>query len=178
VLVELELGRSADGQCLSFLVKGATPSGVNGRAYEATLVETRAITRLAQAAGKTYGVAAITVTHGECDAGNTNYAAQLHQLRSDYATDLATITGQTQAPLMIVSQQNSVNDRSASTLAQWRIGVDYPAEVVCSGPKYQYPYAPDSVHILVDGYEQPILGGHDWGPLEPTSAARAGPSSR
>ena len=48
--------------------------------------------------------------------------------------DLATITGQTQKILMIVSQQNSCNDRSPSTLAQWKIGVDHPAEFVCSGP--------------------------------------------
>jgi hypothetical protein len=174
-----------NGQCLSFLVKGATPSGLNGRAYEATLIEARAITRLAQAAGKTYGVAAIIVTHGECDAGNTAYATQLRQLGLDYAADLAPITGQTRAPLLIVSQQNSVNDRSASTLAQWKIGVDFPTEAVCSGPKYQYPYSSDSIHMLVEGYEQlgekygqvyheRLVLGRAWRPLEPSSVERAG----
>jgi hypothetical protein len=174
-----------NGQCLSFLVKGAVEMGVNGRAYQATLIETQAITRLAQAQGKTYGVAAITLTHGECDAGNAQYAAQLHQLWSDYATDLAAITGQTRAPLLIVSQQNSVNDRAASTIAQWRIGVDYPTDAVCSGPKYQYPYSSDSIHMLVEGYEQlgekygqvyseRLLLGNGWRPLEPTAVERAG----
>ncbi|MET0412060.1 MAG: dockerin [Polyangiaceae bacterium] len=181
--VHSEVGEN--GQCLSFLVKGATPSGLNGRAYEATLIEARAITRLAQAAGKTYGVAAIIVTHGECDAGNTAYAAQLHQLGLDYAADLAQITGQTRAPLMIVSQQNAVNDRSASTLAQWKIGVDFPADAVCSGPKYQYPYSSDSIHMLVDGYEQlgekyaqvyheRLVLGRAWRPLQPSNVERAG----
>lgn len=181
--VHSEVGEN--GQCLSFLVKGATPSGLNGRAYEATLIEARAITRLAQAAGKTYGVAAIIVTHGECDAGNTAYASQLHQLGLDYAADLATITGQTRAPLLIVSQQNSVNDRSASTLAQWKIGVDFPADAVCSGPKYQYPYSSDSIHMLVEGYEQlgekyaqvyheRLVLGRAWRPLQPSGVERAG----
>lgn len=174
-----------NGQCLSFLVKGATISGVNGHAYEATLIETRAITRLAQAAGKTYGVGAIVVTHGECDAGNPAYADQLYALWTDYSVDLPAITGQSEPPLMIVSQQNASGERSASTLAAWRIGVDHPQAVVCSGPKYQYQYTSDNVHLLSDGYLQlgekyaqvfyeRALLGRDWRPLEPTSATRAG----
>lgn len=175
-----------NGQCLTFLVKGAMPTNamdVRAHAYEATLIETRAITRLAQAAGKTYGVGAITVTHGECDAGNPNYALQLHQLWSDYKTDLAAITGQTEPPLLIVSQQNSGGN--ASTLGQWKVGVDYPADAVCSGPKYQYPYSPDSIHLVVSGYEQlgekygqvyyeRVALGRDWQPLQPTGVTRDG----
>jgi hypothetical protein len=174
-----------NGQCLSFLVKGAAPMGVNGRAYAATLLETTAINRLAQAANKTYGVGAVIVTHGECDAGNASYESQLYQLWSDYNTDIAAITGQTQKLQMIVSQQNSVNDRSASTLAQWRIGADHPADVVCSGPKYQYPYYSDAVHLVTDGYEQlgekygqvyfeRVVLGNAWQPLQPTSVERSG----
>jgi hypothetical protein len=174
-----------NGQCLSFLVKGATISGVNGHAYEATLVETRAITRLAAAAGKSYGVEAIIVTHGECDAGNAQYADQLYALWTDYSVDLPAITGQAEPPLMIVSQQNTSGERSASTLAAWRIGVDHPDNVVCSGPKYQYPYTSDNLHLISDGYIQlgekyaqvfyeRVLLGNDWRPLEPTSASREG----
>jgi hypothetical protein len=174
-----------NGQCLSFLVKGATPMGVNGRAYAATLLETTAMARLALAAGKTYGVGAVIVTHGECDAGNTNYESQLYQLLSDYDTDIAAITGQTQKLQMIVSQQNSVNDRSAATLAQWRIGADHPADAVCSGPKYQYPYYTDAIHLVTDGYEQlgekygqvyfqRVVLGTAWQPLQPTGVERSG----
>src|SRR6185312_13330788 len=65
VNVQGEFGEN--GQCLTYLLKNAPQSGVNGHAYQATLIETQAITRLAKAAGKTYGVAALTVTHGECD---------------------------------------------------------------------------------------------------------------
>ena len=183
VSVHGEVGEN--GQCLSFLAKNATPVGLNGRAYEATLIETRAITRLARAAGKTYGVGAIIVTHGECDQGNANYEQQLHQLWADYDADLRAITGQAQPPLLIVSQQNSGGDRSPSTRAQWRIGSDFGSDAVCSGPKYQYPYSGDSIHMLVDGYEQlgekyaqvyyeRVILGKDWQPLQPTSVARAG----
>jgi hypothetical protein len=181
VSVHGEVGEN--GQCLTYLVKGATPSGVNGRSFEAALIEARAITRLAQAAGKSFGVGAIIVTHGECDAGNANYAAELHQLWVDYDAELSAITGQTRPPLLIVSQQNAINDRSASTLAQWKIGVDYPEAAVCSGPKYQYAYSPDAIHMLVDGYEQlgekygqvyfeRVVLGRDWQPLQPTAVER------
>jgi hypothetical protein len=183
VNVHGEVGEN--GQCLSFLIKNAAPRGLNGRAYQATLIETRAITRLAQAAGKTYGVGAIIVTHGECDQGNPQYEEQLHQLWADYNTDLRAITGQTEPLLMIVSQQNSGGDRGQSAHAQWRIGVDFPNDVVCSGPKYQYPYSPDFIHMIVDGYEQlgekyaqvyyeRVVLGNDWQPLQPTSASRNG----
>ncbi|MEY2936993.1 MAG: hypothetical protein RL033_7742 [Pseudomonadota bacterium] len=175
-----------NGQRLDLLKKGAVPEGVTGHAYEATLIETRAITRLAQAAGKTYGVGAITVTHGESDAGDATYATRLHQVLTDYVADIAAITGQIEPPLMIVSQQHSSGgDRAPSTLEEWRIGVNYPGEVVCSGPKYQYPYTPDSVHLMVEGYElmgekyaqiyfERVVLGRDWQPLQPTTVERSG----
>lgn len=115
-----------DGQGIQFLKKNPTRRGLNGHSYEAALVETKAITRLAKAAGKTYGVGAIVVTHGETDAGNMNYESELYQLWQDYNTDLPAITGQTRKIQMIVSQQHSFGDRSPSTLAQWKIGVDHP----------------------------------------------------
>lgn len=177
-----------NGQCLSYLEKGVTPNEVNGRAFEASLLETRAIARLAEAEGKTYGVGAVIVTHGECDAGNASYAERLYQLWSDYNTDLSAITGQDRDLLMIVSQQNSINNRAVSTLEQWRVGVDYPDEVVCSGPKYQYQYSSDGIHLNTDGYvalgekygqvyyERVVLG-HDWQPLQPTFVERTGSRS-
>jgi hypothetical protein len=173
-----------NGQAITFLRKGAMQIGVNGHAYQATMIETQAITRLAAAMGKTYGVAAVIVTHGEADAGNTNYESDLYQLLTDYQADLSAITNQTQKIQMIVSQQNSINDRAASTLAEWKIGVDHPTDVVCSGPKYQYPYyAADHVHLVTDGYRQlgekyaqvyfeRVALGHDWQPLAPTTVER------
>ena len=51
---------------------------------------------------------AITLIHGEADAGNVNYANDIFQLYSDYNTDLPPLTGQTAKIPMLVSQQNSV----------------------------------------------------------------------
>jgi len=173
-----------NGQCMTFLKKNATRRGLNGRSYAAALIETTAIARLAKAAGKTYGVGAIILTHGECDAGNFNYENDLYSLWLDFNTDLPAITGQQQNALMIVSQQNSCNDRSASTLAQWKAGVDHAAGIVCSGPKYQYP-SPDGIHLTADGYEQlgekygqiyyeRVVLGRPWQPLQPAAIQREG----
>jgi hypothetical protein len=185
VSVHSEVGEN--GQGIKYLKKNPDPDPreVNGHAYEGTMVETKAIARLAKAAGKTFGVGAIIVTHGENDAGNAKYEEQLHQLWQDYNTDLAAITGQTQNIQMIVSQQNSQNNRSPATLAEWKIGVDNPAEIVCSGPKYQYPSARDSVHLTTEGYRElgekygqiyfeRVILGHNWQPLQPTTIDRNG----
>ncbi|MBN2343760.1 MAG: dockerin [Deltaproteobacteria bacterium] len=176
-----------NGQCMYYLKKNPTvdPDGINGRAFEATLIETQAITRLAQEAGKTYGVGAVILTHGECDAGNVTYEDEMHQLWADYNTDIKAITGQIEDIQMIVSQQHSVNNRSDAALAQWKVGVDYPDSIVCSGPKYQYPYSSDGIHLVADGYRQlgekygqvyfeRVIKGTDWQPLQPLDATRNG----
>lgn len=184
-----EVGES--GQPLSRLCKGATPDNtVTGRSYEAALFQTEAMTRLAKAAGKTYGIGAIIVTHGEADAGNTNYEAALLKLWSDYNADLPALTGQTQKIQMILSQQHaspkSKDSRSASTLAQWQIGVNHPEMIVCSGPKYQYPYDQnDHTHLVAEGYRllgekygqvyyERVVRGNNWQPLQPTAVKRNG----
>jgi hypothetical protein len=180
--VHSEVGEN--GQCLIYLKKNPARKGVNGNSYEGALVETKAITRLAKSAGKTYGVGALIVTHGECDAGNANYESDLYQLWSDYNADLRAITGQQQKVLMIVSQQNSINNRSPSTLAQWKIGVDHATDVVCSGPKYQYP-SKEGVHLTAEGYQElgekygqvyyeRVVLGKNWLPLQPISVERKG----
>lgn len=182
-----------NGQAMSVIDKTATEVDVGatstGRAYAATLFEASAISRLATAAGKTYGIGAIVITHGESDAGSTSYEGDLFQLWSDYNQDLRAITGQTKSIPMLVSQQESVpmgmGSTSASTLAEWQVGIDHPGDIVCSGPKYQYPYYTDNVHLTTSGYEQlgekygevffeKVVLGQDWQPLQPIAATRAG----
>ena len=180
ISVQGEVGEN--GQCMKYLKKDAAQEGVNGRSYEAALIETKAITRLARAAGRTYGVGAIVVTHGECDAGNEHYENDLQQLSRDYNEDLPAITGQKERILMIVSQQNSCNDRSASTLAQWKAGVDHPRDIVCSGPKYPYP-SKEGIHLTAEGYRllgekygqiyfERVVCGKAWQPLQPVGVER------
>jgi lysophospholipase L1-like esterase len=178
-----------NGQCIARLRKDATEDGVNGRAYAASLVATQAVTRLAASAGKTYGVAALTVVHGECDAGNGAYEDELVQLREDYDADVKAITGQTEDLLMLLSQQNSTNDRAASTRAQWQVGLDHPDQFVCVGPTYQYRTATDGTHLRVGGYQklgekfgqvyfERVVLGRDWRPLHAVGVERSGRTIR
>jgi hypothetical protein len=187
VTVHTEVGEA--GQTFAIINKGATDTGSTGRAYAASLFEVAAIARLARAAGKSHGVGAITIIHGEGDATSTTYESDLIKLVSDYNQDLRPLTGQTTAIPLIVSQQHSAptnaGGRSTATLAQWHAGVTRPADIVCAGPKYQYPYISDATHLTNTGYDrlgeklgqvfaERVVRGHDWRPLEPIAVARSG----
>ncbi|WP_052374605.1 hypothetical protein [Chondromyces apiculatus] len=172
------------GQSITVIEKNGT-----GKAYAATLYEVEAIKALTAAAGQSYGVAAITLTHGETDTADPTYAAQIHQLWADYNTDLPAITGQTAPIPMLVTQQSTfpgqAGARSVSTVAQWRLGLDYPGEILCVGPKYQYGYAGDRVHLDAPGYvrlgeknaevlARISLLNQTWKPLQPRAMSRNG----
>jgi len=204
VTVHTVVGES--GQPMTVINKAATQMNVAcqggsaagftcsmGRAYASTLFEVTAISKLAAAAGKTYGIGAITLIHGESDAGNTNYASDITRLWSDYNQDLSAITGQTTSIPMLVSQQNSVPSTagqvSVSAYQQYKVGIDHPGDIICVGPKYQYPYSQASgnngIHLNSQGYQllgekmgqvyfERVVAGHDWAPLQPTSAERMG----
>jgi hypothetical protein len=182
------VGESGQGIVALEKITGDT-TGTTGRAYAATLFEASAITRLAQAAGKTYGIGAIVMTHGETDSGSPSYDADLIQLLKDYNTDLLPITGQTTPIPMFLSQQfaypNSAGQRPAANQIQWQLGVKKPGEFVCTGPKYQYPGHGDGIHLSATGYQQlgeknaqvyyeRVLLGNDWQPLYPTGVTRDG----
>jgi len=179
------------GQAIAILQKGATDTGSTGRAYAASLFEVAAIARLAKAQGKTYGVGAIVLTHGESDAGSSTFEADMVKLWQSYNQDLRGLTGQTTAaPIpMLLSQQHSAPTNAGSgapaTLAQWRIGLDHPGDIICTGPKYQYAYVNDSTHLTNPDYERlgekygevmyrRVVLGEDWQPLQPTTVERSG----
>jgi len=192
VTVHTVVGES--GQPMTVIEKNPTnlpAEGTSGRAYDATVFEATAINRLAGAAGKSYGIGAIVITHGESDAGNSAHANDLYQLLTDYNTDLAAITGQTAKIPMFASQQNSVPSNTGavatSALQVWKASKDHPGEIVCTGPKYQYSYANDGAHVHMSAHEYERVGekyaqvyfervvlGHDWQPLQPLSASISG----
>jgi hypothetical protein len=183
VSVHFEVGEA--GQGMVRIRKDPIKQGVTGRAYEASIIQTKAIDRLAKASNKTYGVGAIFMTHGETDTGNAQYEDQLYKLWSDYNGDLKAITGQKSDVLMIVSQHNRLGEFSPSTIAQWKIGDDHPESIVCAGPKYQYAYGHDSLHMTAEGYRllgekygevyfERVVLGKPWRPLEPIGVTRNG----
>lgn len=188
VTVHSIVGESGQGiDCLKKMPEGVETTGDTGRAYAASLFEAQSITRLAKAKGKTYGVAAIVMTHGETDSGDPGYRSQLVKLLADYNADLPAVTGQTTGIPMFLSQQFAFPDgagqRPTANQFQWQLGVEMPGQFVCTGPKYQYPGHGDGVHLATAGYQQlgektgqvyyeRILLGHDWQPLQPTSVTR------
>ncbi len=186
ITIHTVVGESGKG--IDVIDKTAVPSADQGHSYAAALFEVAAIQRLAAAAGKTYGVGAIILTHGETDATNIRYEAAVYRLLEDYNKDIAAITGQSwEIPLFLTQQQTLPQDNSsvASLVAEWQIGRHHPGQVVCVGPKYQYPYAPDRLHLTAAAYDrlgekyaevyyERVILGHDWQPLQPLSASRNG----
>lgn len=174
------------GKPMSFIAKGGT-----GNSFERTTFEVTAQKALAQTAGKRLGVGAVILTHGEADAILGTYEAGLVTLQRDYDTDLRALTGQTSTIPMYVSQQHSIPRRgdamlrSTSTLAAWTASRTAPGKIVCLGPKYQYPYVSDKVHMDAFGYRrlgikhgeaffQNQVEKRPFRPLEPTAVARVG----
>jgi hypothetical protein len=185
ITVHSVVGESGQGidKLSKSAVEMADGAGFTGRAYKASMFEAEAITRLAGEAGKTYGIAAIVLTHGETDAYNPNYETQVRQLWTDYNADIKAITGQTQTVQLFGNQEHFGG--TEATKAIWKMGLDYPGEMICTGPKYQYPYHSDGVHLIEAGYDQlgektgqvffeRIVLGNDWQPLQPTGGEVAG----
>ncbi len=187
ISAQTEVGEA--GQPISVIQKGATDTGTTGRAYAASLFEVGAIAQLSKAQGKSYGVGAIVLTAGESDAASATFEADMLALWSNYNQDLPPLTGQTFAIPMLLSQQHSnpmdAGSTSSGTLAQWKIGVDHPGDIICMGPKYQYSYVSDYTHLINKDYErlgeksaevfyQRVVLGNAWQPLQPTSASRSG----
>ncbi len=166
------------GSLLMYIQKGTG-------SYKAGLSEAKAFTQLAKAAGKTYGVAAIVLTHGESDAGTADYGAGIYKLWQDYNVDLKAVTGQTRDVVMLGSQQSTTVAKADSSAVQlWRDSVDHAGQIVCTGPKYQYAYL-DGLHMTAPSYvglgekyaevfDLVVNQGVPWKPVGPTKISRAG----
>lgn len=158
----------------------------DSRAYRAGLMEARVFAGLAKAENKTFGVAAVVLTHGEADAMNPDYGAGLVRLIGDYDADLKAITGQTRDVVLFASQQSARGTGpNTSAMQLWRAGVANPGRIVCVGPKYQYAYSSDNLHMPAPGYRRlgekhaevfdaVVNQGRAWKPLQPARATRTG----
>lgn len=187
VTVHSVVGES--GQAMRVIAKNAERTRSTGYAYEASLFEARAIAELARSARRSFGIGAVVLTHGETDAQNRRYADELLQLARDYDRDLRAITGQSEPIALLATQQSSCpTDTRAiahSALALLTASARAPQSVVCVGPKYQYSYAPDGVHLDALGYDQlgekygqayfeSVVRRRAWRPLAPRSTTRSG----
>lgn len=155
------------------------------RAYKASMSEARVIQAMAKDAGKTFGYGAVVLTHGEADANNTKYGAGIEQLLADYDKDLKAITGQTQDVKLLASQQSARGSgKATSSIQVWLAGQRNP-NIVCTGPKYQYGYADDNLHMPAPGYrrlgekyaevfDRVVNQRMPWKPVGPKAAVRTG----
>lgn len=156
------------------------------RAYPASLNEARVWTQLAGEAGVTFGYGAVVLTHGECDATTAAYGDGVYQLWQDYDADLKAITGQDRDIVLLASQQSTINSGASGSAVQlWQAAAAHPEALVCTGPKYQYEYGPDNLHLPSAGYvrlgekyaevfDLVVNQGVAWKPLQPNKVTRAG----
>jgi hypothetical protein len=156
------------------------------RAYPASLNEASVWQAQAAGAGKTFGYGGVVLTHGECDASNANYGMGLYQFWTDYNTDLKAITGQSRDVVLFATQQSTVNAGATGSAVQlWQTGVAHPNQIVCVGPKYQYQYGPDRLHLPAPGYvrlgekyaeifDVVVNEQRPWAPLQPRRIVRSG----
>jgi hypothetical protein len=167
------------------LAKGQPP-------YANGIAQAQAGHDLAKAATKTYVVRAVTNVHGETDhnLGTPTYQQNLIQWQSDYETDVKAITGQSEPIPMFHSQISSWTilnnaDQSRIPIDQLAVHVATKGKIVLVGPKYQYPYADDGVHLTNVGYRQMgedyakvyrqvVLRGKPWEPVRPQTITRNG----
>lgn len=190
VSVHTVVGES--GQPMSVISKDPRRGGKTGVAYERSLFETRAIARLAKAAQRSFGIGAIVLTHGESDAENADYERELLTLWRDYNRDLPKITGQSKSiPLLLTQQSSCPVDAGAlarSALAALRAS-RAGSGISCVGPRYQYSYAEDAVHLDSLGYDrlgekygqvyfETVVRGRPWQSLSPLRAQREGDAIR
>lgn len=139
--------------------------------------------------GRLYVVGAVLHTHGESDFGDNDYDDKLLEFADAYDTRIKVITGQTSRVMLIASQASAgypahVGGRPNAAWKTWRAAVDNPTKIVCAGPKYQYAYHTDKIHMVAGSYQRlgvkygqvydAIRSGAGWKPLQPVSASRVG----
>jgi Carbohydrate esterase, sialic acid-specific acetylesterase len=191
------------GMGLANIEKQADPQypGVNSnpqcRSYWASLYEATQIKKLAQAAGKTYGIGAVVLTHGETDAvagmPENVYADGIYRLINNYRTDLKAITGQTFEPPLLLAQQSVmpgvVGSRGRLMNAVLSAAAAHPDAITVVGPQYMYEYGPDHLHLTAPGYErlgekyaevfyERVFLGRLYRPLQPTQITHSGTQVR
>ncbi len=167
-----------DGGAYTTIKKGTVP-------YSYGTSQTTAAKALAAALGKRYKVGAICVLHGEADATNTSYLADLIEFQQNLSADHSAISGQAiQIPLIIM--QLSVASYCANdTYSPFQIlSASDGRNIICGGPMYNLTFH-DTLHrdneghyksgeYLAKAYIQRVIQGNSYQPLRPLSASRNG----
>lgn len=141
----------------------------------------------ADAAGKTYAVAAITWIQGEADTSGTlwtralDYYQRYLVLMTKIRDTAIGISGQSYLP-SVYSYQTGAHSYYGKrylgiAIAQWRASVERP-DIVMASPVYRMPHASDNLHLTAEGswllgeyiaraMFWTLVKGQKWRPLEP-----------
>ncbi|MFL9556743.1 hypothetical protein [Acinetobacter baumannii] len=146
---------------------------------------------LAQASGKTYGMSAISLVHGEADNATPTTIPQYKDITLGV---LATIdahvkatNGQTEDVKLITSQLASFGSAITEPkieLALYQLAMENPNKVFMSCPLYIFDYT-DNYHLnnigskwlgayLALTYKRVVIDGEDWKPVHPISHVKQG----
>jgi hypothetical protein len=148
---------------------------------------------LANAAGKTYGVRAVTWAQGESDTAAdvpaATYIAALNQLVTDLNTDIKAITGQTSDVHLVTSQLASfvTYGKSAPTIALALLDAANANPLIhLAVPNFILMHNDtDQIHLQRESYKKKgayfgkvikrvCVDGATWSPVQPVSAKRQG----
>ena len=146
--------------------------------FSQAMLEVQAAKQIADAAGLSYAVRAVTTIHGESDhyaytdhrqefpldgtdgtpAKIKDYADALVEWQHDYETDAKAITGQALGIPLLVAQLSGWNDARTSRVAQWQLEAHLraPGKVVLVSPGYAFSVREDCLHY--DNHGQRRLG--------------------
>lgn len=150
--------------------------------------------QLAQAAGKTFAVGAVTWVQGGSDGPNQAYPAQLEALRVAVDSYAKSVTGQVKNVELVTWQSFPLGGAGSIDDVYWRhvVGLDQYPHIHTAGPSYFFDnsyYNADgttgSLHFnglsskWLAGYlglamKRVICDGEDWQPLRPTRLLRQG----
>ena len=174
-------GHGINGALYSEIKRGGTQA-----AYANGQTQALAAKTAVQARGGVYRPLAVTVIHGEGDSTSNAsfYQGYLQEWQANYQQDLNTLSGATGTLPMFISQMNASNFGDLAQ-SQYQAHLANTGKIVLVGPKYQYAYSPDHLHMTQISYKhhgemfgkvikKVAIDNTPWQPLRPTGASRSG----
>lgn len=173
--------------CTMGVPSTALASHLPGQQYYTDLIAAvTAVNALVVARGDVYNIPIINLVQGEQDEvlGTLGlvWEQQAIQYADALARDIPAITGQPNRPIIALSQLSNWTTQTKATptiaIAMVDLARKYPNKFLLIGPKYQYPYGADGLHLTADSYRnmgidftkpwmQTVVKGQFWKPLWP-----------
>ncbi len=135
--------------------------------------------------GNTIAPIGVTITHGENDEFQNlgvQYQGYLVEWQRDYQNDVNAIIGGSSTLPMFINQMNT-GWKGFTAVSQYNAHKNNPNKIILVGPKYQYTYNSDKLHVnntsskligemLAKVIKKVTVDNQVWNPLMPTSVLR------